>query len=322
MGTRRGPSSKDTPLMAALLAPALAVVFAFFLLPMIRLIFLGGSGRTMLGSYTAALTTPRYLESLLATVLLSAGVTVATIAISVATGIFLERNRFAGRQVLVSILTLPLAFPGVVIGFLVIMLAGRQGLIGSVSEALTGNKIVFAYSAAGLFTGYVYFSIPRVILTIMAAAEKLDPRLEEAARSLGASNLAVIRDVILPALRPALIAAGAICFATAMGAFGTAFTLATDIDVLPMTIYTEFTLQANFGMAASLSVILGAITWIALTVARSLTGRDGGGGRLETCDAVSYFRSNSASPFSFAPSWSSRSSCRSWRASPRISSRE
>ena len=124
----------------------------------------------------------------------------------------------------------------------------------------------------GLFLGYLYFSIPRVILTIMAAAEKLDPALEEAARSLGASSWEVIVDVILPALKPGLIASGAICFATSMGAFGTAFTLATNIDVLPMTIYTEFTLNANIAGAASLSIILGLITWIALLLARSLSG--------------------------------------------------
>ena len=59
----------------------------------------------------------------------------------------------------------------------------------------------------------------------MASAEKLDPALEEAARSLGASSWEVIVDVILPVLKPGLIASGAICFATSMGAFGTAFTL-------------------------------------------------------------------------------------------------
>jgi ABC-type sulfate transport system permease component len=67
----------------------------------------------------------------------------------------------------------------------------------------------------------------------------------------------VVRDVILPALAPALIASGAIAFATAMGAFGTAFTLATDVAVLPMLIYTEFTLSANIALAAALSVGLG-----------------------------------------------------------------
>ncbi len=78
---------------------------------------------------------------------------------------------------------------------------------------------------------------------------------------LGAGPWAVQRDVVLPALAPAFVASGAIAFATAMGAFGTAFTLATNIDVLPMLIYTEFTLAANFSISAALSVGLGIITW-------------------------------------------------------------
>ena len=164
------------------------------------------------------------------------------------------------------------AFPGVVIGFMVIMLAGRQGLIGQVTQALTGEKLVFAYTIAGLFMGYVYFSIPRTILTVMAAAEKLDPKLEEAARSLGASPWRVLLDVIIPGLKPAFISAGAICFATAVGAFGTAFTLAARINVLPMVIYTEFTLSANIAMAAALSFVLGIVTWLVLAVARTAAG--------------------------------------------------
>jgi len=106
----------------------------------------------------------------------------------------------------------------------------------------------------------------------MAAAEKLDPTLEEAARTLGASPFRVVVDVILPGLMPSLIAAGAIAFATAMGAFGTAFTLATDIDVIPMVIYTEFTLSANIAIAAALSIVLGVVTWALLLLARSLSG--------------------------------------------------
>jgi len=263
---------RETPFLAILVLPVLVVFAAFFLLPMVRLAVAAGSGELGIAAYWAILTTPRYFESLIATLLLSAAVTLATLAISTVAGLFLERQRFAGRKLLISLITFPLAFPGVVVGFMVIMLAGRQGLIGELSRLLTGSKLVFAYSMAGLFMGYVYFSIPRVILTIMAAAEKLDPALEEAARSLGASPWVVVRDVILPALIPALIASGAICFATAMGAFGTAFTLATDIDVLPMTIYTEFTLNANIAMAAALSIVLGAITWLALTVTRSFAG--------------------------------------------------
>src|SRR3546814_6133882 len=141
-----------------------------------------------------------------------------------------------------------------------------------ITQLLGADKLVFAYSMAGLFTGYVYFSIPRVILTVMAATEKLDPKLEEAPRSLGASPLRFVLDVIIPGLKPAFLSSGAICFATAVGAFGTAFTLATRINVLPMTIYTEFTLSANIAMAAALSFVLGAVTWAVLALARTAAG--------------------------------------------------
>ena len=245
---------------------------AFFLLPMTRLAGVGASGPSGLDAYAAIVTEPRYARSLVSTMLLAAAVTVTTLAISSVAGVFLTRNSFPGRSAVVAMLTFPLAFPGVVVGFMVIMLAGRQGLIGDVTRLLTGEKLVFAYSMAGLFLGYLYFSIPRVILTIMAAAEKLDGALEEAARSLGASPWRVIRDVIVPGLAPALVSSGAICFATAMGAFGTAFTLATDIEVLPMTIYTEFTLRASIATAAALSIVLGAITWLVLALARTAAG--------------------------------------------------
>lgn len=260
-----------------LILPALIVSAAFLLLPLGQLVLVSlQKGSLADGSfaetYREMLTTPRYLSSLLSTVVLSLFVTAATLAISTLSGLLLVRHRFFGREVLTALLTFPLVFPGVVVGFMVIMLGGRQGLLAHVSTALGGERLTFAYSMAGLFVGYLYFSIPRVLLTVMAAIEKLDEALEEAARSLGASPLAVLRDIILPALMPAFMASGAICFATAMGAFGTAFTLATDIDVLPMVIYTEFTLSANIAMAAALSILLGVITWVLLAVSRSIGG--------------------------------------------------
>ncbi|MBR0568136.1 ABC transporter permease [Azoarcus sp. L1K30] len=258
--------------MIYLLLPAAAFFGAFFLLPMCRLFLVGGSGTRGWSAYTAILTDPVYFNALLATLGVAAATTVATLLISAIAGVFLQRHRFPGNALLVSMLTLPLAFPGVVIGFMVIMLAGRQGLIGALTQALGGDKWVFAYSLGGLFMGYVYFSVPRTILTVMSATEKLDHRLEEAARSLGASTWRVVLDVILPGLKPAFISAGAICFATAVGAFGTAFTLAARINVLPMVIYTEFTLSANIAMAAALSFVLGAVTWLVLALARTAAG--------------------------------------------------
>jgi len=252
------------------LLPALSVFAAFWLLPMAVLAQVSAAERG--ASYLAMVQSPRYAQSLMSTVALSLCVTLVTVVLALVAGLFLVRHRFRGRELLVATLTLPLAFPGVVVGFMVIMLAGRQGLIGDVTQLLFGHKSVFAYSMTGLFLGYLYFSIPRVILTVMAAAEKLDGSLEEAARSLGATPWRIVRDVMLPALRPALIASSSMCFATSMGAFGTAFTLATDIDVLPMTIYSEFTLNANMTMAAALSMVLGLVTWAALALSNALGG--------------------------------------------------
>ncbi len=263
---------RDTRTLIFLLLPAGIFFAAFFLIPMVELFFIGGSGERGWAAYAAIITDENYFETLVATLGVATATTIVTLVISGITGVFLQRHKFPGNGTLVAMLTFPLAFPGVVIGFMVIMLAGRQGLIGDISQALTGEKVVFAYSMAGLFMGYVYFSIPRTILTVMAAAEKLDPKLEEAARSLGASPVRVVLDVIIPGLKPAFISAGAICFATAVGAFGTAFTLATRINVLPMVIYTEFTLAANITMAACLSFVLGAVTWIVLALARTAAG--------------------------------------------------
>jgi putative spermidine/putrescine transport system permease protein len=254
--------------VAACLVPLAIFTLAFLALPLIRLVQGSIGSEAGWEIYLQILQKPRYLQTLLNTVLVSLAVSLVALALSTTAGLFLARNRFPGRGLLLSILTLPLAFPGVVIGFLIILLGGRQGLV---NQLLPGH-VVFAYSMVGLFLGYLYFSIPRVLLTVMAAVEKLDPALEEAARTLGAPDWRVVVDVILPGLAPSLIAAGAIAFATAMGAFGTAFTLATNIDVLPMVIYTEFTLSANIAMASALSILLGIVTWGLLLISRSFAG--------------------------------------------------
>ncbi len=259
------------PTAAWALAPAAAVLAAFWLLPLAHLIVLGGQQRDGAGSgYWQVLSSPQYLGSLAQTCVLAAVVTFAALLVGGITGVFLARQRFFGRSTLVALLTFPLAFPGVVVGFLVILLAGRQGLFAMLGLKLASERWVFAYSLAGLFLGYLYFSIPRVILTVMAACESLDRSLEEAAHSLGAGHWRVVCDVIIPGLAPALVSCGAICFATSMGAFGTAFTLGTQLNVTPVAIYNVFTNYANFTVAAALSVVLGALTWAVLLLARRM----------------------------------------------------
>lgn len=247
-------------------APAAAFFAAFWLLPVVRLVALPASKGWE--TYFAVLTNDRYLTSLLQTLSLSLVVTAVTLALGCSVGLFLGRTRFKGRHFLLSLLTLPLSFPGVIVGFFVILLAGRQGLVADLTDAAGMGRVTFAYGLLGLFLAYVYFSLPRAVASYTAAAESMDPALEEAALSLGASRWWILRDVWLPQLHATSLACGAILFATCMGAFGTAFTLASKYEVLPITIYNEFTNYANFALAASLSIALGLMTWLVLFIAR------------------------------------------------------
>ncbi|WP_053842565.1 ABC transporter permease [Paracidovorax avenae] len=270
MSSRRGGFAPSRALLAACAAPAVAFFAAFWLLPTALLLAL--PARQGWATYFAVLTNGRYLQSLLQTLGLSLAVTLATLVLGALVGITLARQRFPGRQLLLSLLTLPLSFPGVIVGFFMILLGGRQGTLAGMTQALGWGRITFAYGLLGLFLAYLYFSLPRAIATYTAAAGAMDAQLEEAARSLGASRWRVARDVWMPALAPTTLACGAIVFATAMGAFGTAFTLSAKFEVLPITIYDEFTNYANFALAASLSIALGLITWLVLWVSRRWAG--------------------------------------------------
>lgn len=252
------------------IAPAFAFFAAFWLLPIVRLLTLPADKGW--ATYFAVLTEAKYLSSLLNTLMLSIGVTALTLVLGASVGIFLARAQFVGRKVLLSLLTLPLSFPGVIIGFFFILLGGRQGLIATWADDLGWGRWTFAYGLLGLFLAYLYFSLPRAIASYVAAAQAMDLALEEAARSLGASRWRIVRDVWMPELAPATLACGAIVFATSMGAFGTAFTLASKFEVIPITIYNEFTNYANFPLAAALSIALGLVTWAALALARRWGG--------------------------------------------------
>lgn len=255
-----------SPIMLACHAPVTVFFIAFWILPVVRLIALPAQKGWQ--TYFLVLTDSRYMWSMINTVLLSLATTLVTLVVGGAVGVYLARRRFAGRQVLLSLLTAPLAFPGVIVGFFIILLGGRQGWFADIGSMLGMGRVTFAYGVVGLFLGYLYFSLPRAIASYTAAAEAMDGQLEEAARVLGASRWDITRDVWLPQLAPTTIACGAIVFATAMGAFGTAFTLASKFEVVPITIYNEFTNYANFALAASLSIALGIVTWAVLFIAR------------------------------------------------------
>src|ERR1700756_2554334 len=125
------------------LLPLAVVTAAFFLLPMARLVVTGAEGPQGIAGYLAILAEPRYRATLINTVLLATATTVVTLIVATIAGMFLQRHRFPGRSVLIAMLTFPLAFPGVVVGFMIILLAGRQGVIGVLSSRIFGEKFVF-----------------------------------------------------------------------------------------------------------------------------------------------------------------------------------
>lgn len=263
------PTTRAARIRTLCMLPAVIFFAAFWLLPVATLVAL--PAQRGWETYVLVLTNARYLESLLNTLWLSLATTVVTLILGASVGIYLARRRFRGRQVLLSLLTAPLAFPGVIVGFFVILIGGRQGGFASLTHSMGLGRMTFAYGMFGLFLAYLYFSLPRAVASYTAAAEAMDPQIEEAARVLGATQWQITRDAWWPQLLPTTVACGAIVFATAMGAFGTAFTLSSQFEVLPITIYNEFTNYANFAVAASLSIALGMVTWSVLFLARLLS---------------------------------------------------
>jgi putative spermidine/putrescine transport system permease protein len=254
-----------------LAVPAVAFFAAFWLLPFAHLVALPALSDKGLATYWIVLSDARYVKVLLQTTAFSLVVTFLTIVLAAMSGYFLARYVFRGSRLVLVLLTVPLSLPGVAIGFFFIVLAGRQGLIPDAMRTLGVEPWVFAYKAAGLFAAYLYFSLPRAIASFEAAAISLDRNLEDAARALGAPYWAVARDVIVPALWPTARSVAGIVFATSMGAFGTAFTLSTNFEVLPITIYDAFTNYADFATAAVLSIVLGLVTWAAMAWAGDRT---------------------------------------------------
>src|SRR4051794_28832677 len=169
MSTHVSVTGQRSSILIACLAPVTVFFVAFWILPVVRLIALPAQKGWQ--TYFLVLTDSRYMWSMINTVLLSLTTTLVTLVVGGAVGVYLARRRFAGRQVLLSLLTAPLAFPGVIIGFFIILLGGRQGWFADIGSMLGMGRITFAYGVVGLFLGYLYFSLPRAIASYTAAAE-------------------------------------------------------------------------------------------------------------------------------------------------------
>ncbi|MGR3433550.1 MAG: molybdate ABC transporter permease subunit [Shimia sp.] len=139
----------------------------------------------------------------------------------------LARRRFPGHGVLNALVHLPLVLPPVVTGYLLLVLFGRQGPFGALG---------LAFTPAGAMLAAAIMAFPLMVRALRLAIEAVDPGLEEAARTLGASRVGVARRVTLPLMAPGIAAAAILGAAKAMGEFGATITFVANIPGLTQTI--------------------------------------------------------------------------------------
>lgn len=139
------------------------------------------------------------------------------------------------------------------------------------TRLLTGTASgALAYTITGIFFAYLYFSIPKTVMTVYGSVVEFDIRLEEAARTVGANEQQAILQVVIPTLAPAILSAASISFCTSMSAFGTAFTLANQFEIIPILMYTEYTNNFNITIASAMAIFIGAVCVILNMFARTL----------------------------------------------------
>ncbi len=194
----------------------------------------------------------------------------------------LARWRFPGKQVLNGLVHLPLILPPVVTGYLLLLTFGRRGWAGQMLDEWFG--IVFAFRWTGAALAAAVMAFPLMVRAIRLAIEAVDPRLEEAAGTLGAPRLWVLATVTLPLILPGIIAGVILAFAKAMGEFGATITFVSNIpgqtQTLPSAIYSFMQVPGGEAQAARLVAVAIAIAmaalllseWISRAVARRIAG--------------------------------------------------
>lgn len=252
--------------LLALIFPVLLGGFLFWPLLSLGLESISSQdGALSLALYGEVLLSKHYLSSFWNTFLLSLLSTLIALVICIPAGIYIEGDKGKDRKLLAVALTIPLSLPGIVIGFFVIITFGFTGVVPKLFEILTGTRrLAFAYTFYGMLLGYVYFQIPRVVLTIRGAVSNISQDVLDSARTLGASTFQTYVHVILPTLKPSIISAASLSMATGFGAFGTAATLSRGYRVVPLEIATAFTENFQPKLAGAMSIILVLITTLML----------------------------------------------------------
>lgn len=273
---------RDRVLAPLLVFPMIVFVMAFLVYPFAHMTFVSAQpaaalkgGAFLLGEQTArgwrhltlanyllVLRDPYYLGTLWHSVAISLAVSLISILLCMAPAWLLIRKEFWGKRLLRAVLTIPMAFSGVIIGFLAIVMLGMAGAVPEATRFLVGLPVGqgLAYTLTGLILAYIYFQIPRATLNLESAIRKFDWDLDAAAQSLGASAWQRLWYVLIPLLMPAIMSTMAVTFAVSMGSFGVALLLLKKLSVLPVEVYLQMYTAFDFEMAATMSVILSLTT--------------------------------------------------------------
>ncbi|MEL6997734.1 MAG: molybdate ABC transporter permease subunit [Pseudomonadota bacterium] len=207
--------------------------------------------------------------------------TLASLPFGILAAYALARWSFPGKPLLNGLVHLPLIMPPVVTGYLLLLAFGTRGWLGG---ALQEVGIVFAFRWTGAALAAAVMAFPLMVRAIRLSLDAVDPKLEQAAATLGASRVWVFITVTLPLILPGVLAGAILAFAKAMGEFGATITFVSNIpgqtQTLPSAIYAF--LQVPGGETSALRLVAIAIViamaallaseWISVRVARRVSG--------------------------------------------------
>ena len=182
----------------------------------------------------------------------------------------LARREFRGKSVVEAVVTMPLVLPPVVVGYLLLLAFSPQGVFG-----FFGGTLLFRWSGAAVAAGVM--ALPLMVAPVRLALEAIDPRLEGAARTLGAGRARVFRTITLPLALPGIGSAAVLGFARALGEFGATQTFVSNIpgetQTLPLAINALLQVPGQDAAALRLTLLSVAIAFAALLGAGAVQRR-------------------------------------------------
>jgi molybdate transport system permease protein len=219
-----------------------------------------------------ALLTEPELQALTLSLNVAARSVVFSLPVAVVVAWLLTRRRFIGRTLFDAFVHLPLVLPPVVVGYLLLLLFGMRGPIGSWLYSTFGIELIFSSSGAALATAVMSF--PLMVRAIRLSLENVDRNLEEAAKTLGAKSFDRFATITLPLMLPGVLAGTVTAFAAGLGEFGAVITFVSNIPgetrTLPLALYTALQSPDGDAVAARLAAISFTLGLVGLLLSEML----------------------------------------------------